>query len=126
MTLHCQETKALLHRGGGKQWGGDGREGEGGGWEGERVARRAVPCPGFPLESLPLAFSSSDFGQDWPALSPPQGSSAAIWVLSAGYKHEAGLVFASGFNVPGLNSLTACLTRCPTPVQGLECSRHST
>lgn len=58
--------------------------------------------------------------------SAPQGSSAAIWVLSAGYKHEAGLVFASGVNVPGLNSLTACLTRCPTPVQGLECSRHST
>lgn len=72
MTPHCQETKALLHRGGEKQWGGDGREGEGGGWEGERVARRAVPCPGFPLESLPLAFSSSDFGQDWPALSPPR------------------------------------------------------
>lgn len=98
----------------------------GGGWEGEGGGGRGSvwPCPDFPLESLPLAFPSSDFGQDRPALSP-QGSSAAIWVPSAGYKHEAELVFDSGFNVPGLNSLTACLTRCPIPGQGLECSRHS-
>ena len=34
-------------------------------------------------------------------------------------------MFASGFNVSGLNLLPACLTHCPIPVQGLECSRHS-
>lgn len=96
MTPHCQETKALLHRGGEKQWGGDGREGEGGGWEKRRVWN-GLSMPWLSSGSLPLAFSSSDFGQDWPAaprapllpfgflvqvISMRRGWSLPLWVLS--------------------------------------------